>query len=126
MGKNHKTVCACVLFFGGRNVTVFRTGTWQRDFYVPGIKSASLCWRAATTNGVVATACQAGNRFLGSLKGLQLRALYLNGCRIRLPFRADTHDSVSLFIIAGIDIPRIIFAGGTDICIKDYTNATLT
>jgi hypothetical protein len=32
--KNHKTVCACVLFFGGRNVTVFRTGTWQRDFYV--------------------------------------------------------------------------------------------
>jgi hypothetical protein len=37
---------------------------------------------------------------MGSLKPLDL---YLNGCRIRLPLRADMHDSVSL-LIAGIDI----------------------
>jgi hypothetical protein len=32
-------------------------------------------WRANTTNRVVVPAPQAGNRFLGSLKGLQIRAL---------------------------------------------------
>jgi hypothetical protein len=31
-------------------------------------------WRAGTTNRVVVPPRQAGNRFLGSLKGLQIRA----------------------------------------------------
>jgi hypothetical protein len=31
--------------------------------------------RAGTTNGDVVPACQAGNRFLGSLRGIQIRAL---------------------------------------------------
>ncbi len=37
--------------------------------------------------------------------------LYLNGCRIRLPLQADMHDSVSLLIIAGIDIPVSFLRG---------------
>jgi hypothetical protein len=47
----------------------------------PGIDSkesippAYLAWRAGTSNGVVIPARQAENRFLGSLKGLQIRAL---------------------------------------------------
>jgi hypothetical protein len=32
-------------------------------------------WRADTTNRVIVPARRAGNRFLGSLKGLQIRAL---------------------------------------------------
>jgi hypothetical protein len=40
-----------------------------------GVDSASLCSLPADmTNRVVVPACQAGNRFLGSLKGLQIRA----------------------------------------------------
>jgi hypothetical protein len=48
----------------------------------PGIDSeesippAYVAWRANTTNMVVVPARQAGNRFLGSLKGLQIRAHY--------------------------------------------------
>jgi hypothetical protein len=42
-----------------------------------GIDSAAYVpWRASTTNRVVVEASQAGNRFLSSLKGLQIRALY--------------------------------------------------
>ncbi len=33
-----------------------------------------VAWRAGTTNRVVVPARQAGNRFLGSLKGLQIQA----------------------------------------------------
>jgi hypothetical protein len=46
----------------------------------PGIDSedsippAYVAWRDNTTNRVVIPASQAGNRFLGSLKGLQIRA----------------------------------------------------
>ncbi len=39
------------------------------------IQLAYVAWRAGTTNRVVVPARQAGNRFLGSLKGLQIRAL---------------------------------------------------
>jgi hypothetical protein len=39
------------------------------------IPLAFVVWRAGTTNRVVVPARQAGNRFLGSLKGLQIRAL---------------------------------------------------
>jgi hypothetical protein len=38
------------------------------------IPPAYVAWRAGTTNWVVVPARQAGNRFLGSLKGLQIRA----------------------------------------------------
>jgi hypothetical protein len=50
----------------------------------PGIDSEDsipptfVAWQAGTTNRVVVPARQAGNRFLGSLKGLQLRALIQN------------------------------------------------
>jgi hypothetical protein len=43
---------------------------------IPMDDSASyVVWRAGTTNRVVVQAHHAGNRFLGSLKGLQIRAL---------------------------------------------------
>jgi hypothetical protein len=40
------------------------------------ISSAYVAWRVSTTNRVFVPARQAGNRFLGSLKGLQIRAQY--------------------------------------------------
>ncbi len=46
----------------------------------PGIDSKEpipptyVAWRAGTSNRVIVTARQAGNRFLGFLKGLQIRA----------------------------------------------------
>ena len=49
----------------------------------PGIDSkesippAYVGWRAGTSNRVVVPALQTGTRFLGSLKGLQIRAGYL-------------------------------------------------
>jgi hypothetical protein len=39
------------------------------------IQPAYVAWRAGTTNRVVVSARQAGNRFLGSVQGLQIRAL---------------------------------------------------
>ncbi len=39
------------------------------------IQPAYVAWRAGASNRIVVPACQAGNRFLGSLKGLQIRAL---------------------------------------------------
>ncbi len=44
------------------------------------IPAAYVAGRAGTSNGVVAPARQAGNRFLGSLKGLQIRALLVVWC----------------------------------------------
>jgi hypothetical protein len=38
------------------------------------IPPAYVAWRLGTTNRVVVPPCQAENRFLGSLKGLQIRA----------------------------------------------------
>jgi hypothetical protein len=49
-----------------------------KGLWSPGIdseESTPSAWRAGTTNRVVVPACQAGNRFLGSLKGLQIRTL---------------------------------------------------
>jgi hypothetical protein len=40
------------------------------------IPPAYVAWRAGTSNRVVVPARQAGNRFLGSLKGVQIRSLY--------------------------------------------------
>ncbi len=53
-----------------------------KRFRRPGIDSedsippAYVVWRAGTTNRVVVSARQAGNRFLGCLKGLQIRAQF--------------------------------------------------
>jgi len=44
---------------------------WAKESIPP----AYVAWRAGTSNRIVVTARQAGNRFLGSLKGLQIRAL---------------------------------------------------
>jgi hypothetical protein len=63
-----------------------------KSLWGPGIDSddsippAYVAWRVGTTNRVVVPARQAGNRFLGSLKGLQIRALKL-GCSAQLLFR---------------------------------------
>ncbi len=52
-----------------------------KRFQGPGIDSkestlpAYVAWRPSTSDRVVVPARQAGNRFLGSLKGLQIRAL---------------------------------------------------
>jgi hypothetical protein len=80
--------CAVILeqFMGARN----RVGTGLsyrparacicKRFWSPGIDSEDLippayvALRASTTNTVVIQARQAGNRFLGSLTGLQIRA----------------------------------------------------
>jgi hypothetical protein len=51
-----------------------------KHLWSPGIDSedsippAYLAWRAGTTNRIIVLARQAGNRFPGSLKGLQIRA----------------------------------------------------
>jgi hypothetical protein len=53
----------------------------------PGIDSACVVWRANTTNRVFVPARQAGNRFLGTLKGLQIQALFCSAsfpCASRL------------------------------------------
>ncbi len=57
----------------------------------PGIDSEDLippayvAWLAGTTNRVVVPARHAGNRFLGSLKGLQIRAQLFNHiCQLEL------------------------------------------
>jgi hypothetical protein len=61
------------------------TKTWSRAriskrLWSPGIDSdgpippAYVAWRAGTSNRVVVQASHAGNRFMGSLKGLQIRA----------------------------------------------------
>ncbi len=54
--------------------------TWARickHSRSPGIDSANLwSWRAGTSNVVVVPARQAGNWFLGSLKGLRIRAQF--------------------------------------------------
>jgi hypothetical protein len=44
-------------------------------YFKESIPTASVGWRAGTSNGVTIPARQAGNRFLGSIKGLQIRAL---------------------------------------------------
>ncbi len=51
-----------------------RPGIYSEDSIPP----AYVAWRAGTTNRVIVPARQAENRFLGSLKGLQIRARYDN------------------------------------------------
>jgi hypothetical protein len=59
----------------------------------PGIDShepippAYLAWRGRTTNRAVVPARHAGNRFLDSLKGLQIRAQTTAGGKQNAPFK---------------------------------------
>ena len=59
----------------------------------PGIDSkepippAFVAWRAGTSDRVVVPARQAGNRFLGSLKGLKIRALLRESIQSKAHFR---------------------------------------
>jgi hypothetical protein len=46
------------------------------------IPPAYAAWRAGTSNRVVVPARQAGNRFLASLKGLQIRAQSPTQCKV--------------------------------------------
>ncbi len=68
------------LFLGSLKGYKFRTRICKRSRR-SGIDSedsippAYVAWRAGTTNRVVVPARQAGNRFLGSFKGLQIRAI---------------------------------------------------
>ncbi len=65
-----------------------------KRLWSPGIDSeesippACVAWRAGTTNRVVVSARQDGNRFLGSLKGLRIRAQ---------DFRNDAQNTVHWF-----------------------------
>ncbi len=57
------------------------------------IPTAYIAWRPGTSNRVVLLARQAGYRFLGSLKGLQIRAHYIDR-------RHQRTDSPSVFMSA--------------------------
>jgi hypothetical protein len=59
---------------------------------------AYVAWRAGTTYRVAVPVRQAGNRFLSSLKGLQIRALL---CPYLYTFKAPGIDSASLFSLTG-------------------------
>ncbi len=66
-----------------RQIEHYRAQICKR-FRSPGIDSKEsipptyVAWRAGTSNRIVVHARQDGNRFLGSLKGLQILALYSN------------------------------------------------
>ncbi len=63
-----------------RQLSGFESRARICNLWSPGIDSeesispAYGAWRASTTNRVIVPVSQAGNRFLGSLKGLQIRA----------------------------------------------------
>jgi hypothetical protein len=46
------------------------------------MQPADVIWRAGTSNRVLSPVRQAGNRFLGSVKGLQIRTL-LTFCTVK-------------------------------------------
>ncbi len=95
----------------GCECTLYRDRKWQQPFswarickrlWSPGIDSedsipqAFVTWRADTTNMVVVPARQARNRYLGSLKDLQIRALDANLCltpALRAPFLVLNHTN---------------------------------
>jgi hypothetical protein len=52
---------------------------------------AYVAWRAGTTNSVVVPARQAENRFLGSLKDLQIRALAASRRKFKLRWTGSAH-----------------------------------
>ncbi len=64
------------------------------------IPPAYVAWRAGTTNRVVAPSRQAGNRFLGSLKGLQIRA-QASGHLFKDDMNGFSSISVICFMVPG-------------------------
>ncbi len=82
------------LQYGRRLLFSFRARICK-SLWSPGIDSeesispAHVAWRASTTNRVFVPARQAGNRYLGSLRGIQIRAQFFAFlCLILLPFWA--------------------------------------
>jgi hypothetical protein len=97
----------CVYSVGGNILFVYPT-YWARickRLWSPGIDSeesispAYVACRAGTTNRVVVPACQPENRFLGSIKDLQIRAMY---CTITL-------QNLSTFILFSGYIVEVSF-----------------
>ncbi len=82
------------------------------------ILPAYVAWRARTTNRVAVPARQAGNRFVGSIKGLQIRALAglydkevfvparLAGNRLLGSLKGQCHEISDLKIFAWISFPQ--------------------
>jgi hypothetical protein len=81
----HVGVGANICGIGNSTAPARQHKNWSRAriskrLWSPGIDSdgpippAYVAWRAGTSNRVVVQACHAGNRFQGSLKGLQIRA----------------------------------------------------
>ncbi len=68
----HMWVWECTLYRARICKRLRRPGIDSEDSIPP----AYVAWRAGTKNRVVVPARQAGNRFLGSLKGIQIRAQY--------------------------------------------------
>ncbi len=73
------------------SISDFKEST--RDFK-ESIPPAYEAWRAGTSHRVVIPASQAGNRFLSSLKGLQIRALNNRRC---WPFAAPENSFCILY-----------------------------
>ncbi len=86
--KNLRHITAVnVLFWAHPMVSLTgRSSRICKHLRSPGIDSkesippAYVAWQAGASNRVVVPARQAGNRFLGSLKGLQIRALNWLDC----------------------------------------------
>ncbi len=93
----YRTCRICTSYLSGR----FRARICKR-LWSPAIDSEEsiqvamyVAWRAGSTNRVVVPARQAGNRFLGSLTGLQIGALYELLCSLS---RMHSYTSTPTFV----------------------------
>ncbi len=100
-----------------------------KRLWSPGINSeeptvcippAYAAWQACTTNRFVLPARQAGNRFLGSLKGLQIRAQYfpvdpwISHLKTTLPFFSSlVFPSWGIFLQVSLLWRFVILVGET-------------
>jgi hypothetical protein len=106
----------------------------------PGINSeesspqAYVSWRASTKNRVVVLARQAGNRFLSSIKGLQIRASsYLTALHIDVVIRMESLNKFFPSPCCGTeissDLARTIgeheLAGMEDLPVRGFYVSTL-
>ncbi len=83
-----------------------RQGIDSEDLIPP----AYVAWRAGTTNRVVVPACQAGNWFLGSLKGLQIRALASGHQWLDTEASPATQPDPLAAVKYGVRSPKFIWA----------------
>jgi hypothetical protein len=101
-------------------------GLWSPDIDSKELISpGNVAWRAGTTNRVAVPSHQAGNRFLGSLKGLQIRAqltdnMFLvggdpcmrKGCRVHIRSKVVVGDDA---VLASTGLPPDLKAGGLEV-----------